>query len=296
MKAFFYWLFFFTNVFFLSGHADCQSGNTLRRIEYDLSVPDKIYVLPPALYEISGMTETDASTIACIQDEHGIFFFYDINKNKIERQIIFGSEGDYEDIALVDKTLYVIRSDELLIEVKDFNSDNFKSASYSTGIPGGNTEGLCYDRKNNRLLIVPKETSDDNPDNKGKRFIYGFDLSSKKLVKGPVVRLDIPSIEKFALENNIKVPVKGKKGEKKKPDIKLKISAISIHPISNRLYVLSGAERLLLVFDMNGNIEYLEKLDKDLFTQPEESHSEERDMFISERRKECRTNAYPVQL
>ncbi len=157
MKAFFYWLVFLTNIFFLNSQADCQSGNTLRRIEYDLSAPDKVYVLPPALYEISGMTETDASTIACIQDEHGIFFFYDINKNQIVRQIVFGSEGDYEDIARVDKTLYVMRSDELLIEVKDFNSDNFKSASYSTGIPGRNTEGLCYDRKTNRLLIVPKE-------------------------------------------------------------------------------------------------------------------------------------------
>ncbi len=76
--------------------------------------------------------------------------------------------------------------------------------------------------------------------------------------------------------------MKGKKGEKKKPDIKLRISAISIHPISDRLYVLSGAERLLLVFDMNGNIEYLERLDKDLFTQPEGiTFMKNGDMFIS---------------
>ena len=282
MKGFFYCLFFLTNILFLHSHAHCQSGNTLRSIEYDLSAPDKVYVLPPALFEISGMTETDALTIACIQDEHGIIFFYDINRDKIVRQLVFGSEGDYEDIVRVDKTLYVMRSDELLIEIKDFNSDNYKSASYSTGIPGRNTEGLCYDRKNNRLLIVPKEIPDDNPENKDKRFIYGFDLGSKKLIKGAVLRLDTKVIEKFALENKIKVPVKGKKGEKKEPDIKLKISAISIHPISGRLYVLSAAERLLLVFDMNGNIEYLERLDKDLFTQPEGiTFMKNGDMFIS---------------
>jgi hypothetical protein len=227
------------------------------------------------------MTETDASTIACIQDEHGLVFFYDINKDQITRQLVFGSEGDYEDIVRVDKTLYVMRSDELLIEIRDFNSDNFRSASYSTRIPGTNTEGLCYDRKNNRLLIVPKEISDDNPENKDKRFIYGFDLGSKKLIKGAVLRLNIPVIEKFALENDIKVPMKGNKGDKE-PDIKLKISAICIHPISDRLYVLSGAERLLLVFDVNGNIEYLERLDKDLFTQPEGiTFMKNGDMFIS---------------
>jgi hypothetical protein len=281
MKAFLYWLLFLTNLFFLNSPADGQSGNTLRRIEYDLSSPDKVYVLPPALFEISGMTETDASTIACIQDEHGLVFFYDINKGQITRQLFFGSEGDYEDIVRVDKTLYVMRSDEFLIEIRDFNSDNFKSASYSTRIPGTNTEGLCFDRKNNRLLIVPKEISDDNPENKDKRFIYGFDLGSKKLIKGAVLRLNIPMIEKFALENDIKVPMKGNKGDKE-PDIKLKISAICIHPISDRLYVLSGAERLLLVFDVNGNIEYLERLDKDLFTQPEGiTFMRNGDMFIS---------------
>ena len=282
MKAFFYGLVFLTNICFLNSHADCQSGNAVKRIEYDLSAPDKVYVLPPALYEISGMAETDAATIACIQDENGILFFFDLIKNKITRQIVFGAEGDYEDIARVDKTLYVMRSDELLIEIKDFSSDNFKSSSYLAGIPGRDTEGLCYDRKNNRLLLVPKEVSDDNPGNKDKRFIYGFDLGSKKLIKGPVLRLDIPEIEKFAIENNIRVPVKGKKGEKEKPDIKLKISAISIHPVSGRLYVLSGVERLLLVFDMNGNIEYLERLDKDLFTQPEGiTFMKNGDMFIS---------------
>jgi uncharacterized protein YjiK len=112
--------------------------------------------------------------------------------------------------------------------------------------------------------------------------LYGFDLGSKKLIKGAVLRLDIKMIERFAIENNIRVPVKGKKGEEKKPDIKLKISAISIHPISGRLYVLSGTERLLLVFDMNGNIEYLVRLDKDLFPQPEGiTFMKNGDMFIS---------------
>jgi uncharacterized protein YjiK len=282
MKAFFFGLVFLTNIFFVNSHADCQRGNTAKRIEYDLSAPDKVYVLPPALYEISGMTETDASTIACIQDEHGIIFFYDLNKKQVVKQFVFGAEGDYEDIARVEKTLWVMRSDEFLIEIKDFSSASFKSASYLTGIPGRDIEGLCYDRKNNRLLIVPKEISDDNPENKDKRFIYGFDLGSKKLIKGAALRLDIKMIERFALENKIKVPVKGKKGEEKKPDIKLKISAISIHPISGRLYVLSGTERLLLVFDMNGNIEYLERLDKDLFPQPEGiTFMKNGDMFIS---------------
>jgi len=282
MKTFFFWCLILADIFFLNTQAFSQGGNTLRKTEYDLSAPDRVYILPPALYEISGLTETDASTLACIQDEHGIVFFYDFSKNQIVRQINFGWEGDYEDIARVDNRLYVMRSDEFLIEIKDFSSGNFKTASYSTPIPGRNTEGLCYDRRNKRLLIVPKEISDDNPANRDRRFIYGFDLDSGKMIKGPVLSLDIPMIEEFAVANNIKVPVSGKKGEKKTPDIKLRISAITVHPISGRLYVLSGAERLLLVFDLKGNIEYIERLDKELFVQPEGiTFTGNGDLFIS---------------
>ena len=63
--------------------------------------------------------------------------------------------------------------------------------------------------------------------------------------------------------------VKGKKGEKEKPDIKFRISALGIQPITNRLFAISGMEHMLFVFDMNGKIEYLGKLDHKLFTQPE---------------------------
>jgi uncharacterized protein YjiK len=282
MKAFFHWLFLLASLFLLSSQSYCQKENPLRRIGYDLTAPDRVYVLPPVLHEISGITEANASTLACIQDEHGIVFFYDIIKNQVVRQIAFGWEGDYEDIARVDETLYVLRSDEFLIEIKDFRSDNFRIASYETGIPGRNTEGLCLDKKNDRLLIAPKENPDDRPENREKRFIYGFDPGSGKMVKGPVLRLDIPAIEKFAAENDIPVPEKSKKGEKSVPDIKLQISALGINPVSGSLYVLSGPERLLLIFDLDGNIEYLERLDKDLFPQPEGiTFMKNGDLFIS---------------
>ena len=246
-----------------------SNNNTFRQIEYNLSAPDKVLILPPVLKEISGITELDASSVACIQDENGIVFIYDINKNQIIRQFIFGGQGDYEDIARVDKTLYILRSDEVLNELINFRSDNFKREAYYTSIPGKDCEGMCYDKKNNRLLIVPKEISENNPDNKGKRFIYGFDLVSKKLIKGPVLKFELKLIKKFVMTNKIKVPMKGKKGEKEEPDLELRFSAISIHPLTNRLYAISGTERILFVFNMNGDTEYIERLDRDLFEQPE---------------------------
>jgi hypothetical protein len=285
MRIALYLLFYLATLFSVSFQTDNKS-DSLRGIEYNLSAPDKLYTLPSSLKEISGITEVDVSTFACIQDELGIVYFYDITKNEIKRKIIFGPDGDYEGVAMVDETLYVMRSDEILYEIQDFRNDNFRVKKHETGIPGKDIEGLCYDKKNNMLLIVPKEISEKNSENKGKRFIYGFDLASKKIIKDPVLRFDIQEIKRFAVENNLKVPMKGKKGGKYEPDIEMRISALGINPLTGRLYALSGSEKLLFVFDMNGKIEFLEKLDKKLFAQPEGiTFMKNGDMFISNEAK-----------
>jgi hypothetical protein len=270
MNTLVYWLLFLVKTLPFVNLTDNQSGNVFRRIDYNLASPDRVYILPPVLFEISGITEVDASTIACVQDENGIVFFYDLNKNQTNRHIVFASAGDYEDLARVDNTLYILRSDEVLAGISNFKSANFKREAYPAGIPGRNAEGLCYDKNNNRLLIAAKEISDDNSDNKDKRFIYGFDTGSKKLIEDPVISIDLQEVNRFAIKNNIKVPMKSKKkGGKEEPDIKLQISAFGINPVTDRLFIISGRERLFFVFDKLGNIEYIEKLNPDLFPQPE---------------------------
>ena len=282
MKTICLFLLFSMNLFTCGCQTNSKSTDRLMNIGYDLSTPDRVYFLPQDLLEISGITEVDAALIACIQDEHETVFFYDLNKNEIVRQFNIGDNGDYEDIARVGRVLYILRSDGVISEVTDYASGKIKRTVHETNIPWKDNEGFCYDQLNNRLLIAPKETPGKDSGNKKLRFIYGFSLNSDKLIKDPVFEFDVDVIENFALVNNIKVPMKGKKNEGKKPDIELQISAIGIHPITGRLFALSGAEKLLFVFDMNGNIEYIQKLKPDLFRQPEGiTFMNNGDMFIS---------------
>jgi len=270
------------NIFWSCGQIGNQRTGSIMSFGYDLSVPDRIYFLPRILQEISGITELDDASIACIQDEQATIFIHDINKNEIIRRLTVGDSGDYEGIARVDKTIFILRSDGLLSEITNFESGEFKKTDYSTGIPWKNNERICYDRNNNRLLIAPKETPGKDSGNKNLRFIYGFSLSSHKLINEPVFRFDLSLIKKFALENKIKVPMKGKKREKEKPDLELKITEIGIHPITGNLFALSGTERILYIFDMNGNIRYIKRLDSDLFRQPEGiTFMNNGDMYIS---------------
>lgn len=276
-------LFFLINGFILFGQTGNFSRGCFSNIGYNISVPDKVYPIPAALYEISGITEINPSTLACIQDEHGIIFMFDINKGQVTKQILFASEGDYEGIARVDNKLYVSRSDGAINEITDFESAGFKRASYKAEIAGKDIEGMCHDRRNNRLLIAPKEFSGIDSIKKNDKYIYSFDLASKKVANEPALLIDLKEVKRFALEKKIRVPMKGKKkGKAEEPDIKFRISAMGIHPLTNRLFVISSTEPMLFVFDMKGNIECMEWLNKEMFPQPEGiAFMKNGDMFIS---------------
>ena len=269
MTAYCTYIYLMLSIFLQKAQHD-KSVSTVVAINYNLSKPDKIYILPPALREVSGITGTDASSIACIQDENGIIFIYDLETEKVTERYPFYNSGDYEGIARVDKTIYILRSDGRLFGIENYESATSKTKSYATGIPARDNEGLCFDKKANQLLIAPKNNYSSDSKNKDKRYIYSFDLKSKKIIESPAFVFNMKKIKKFASENNIKVPMKkGKKGDKKEIDIEFRPSEIGIHPVTNKLYLLSGMERLLFVFNMNGEIEYIEKLDQDLFSQPE---------------------------
>jgi hypothetical protein len=269
MKTIFLFILIFADIFTMSGQTGKKASSHIK-IDFDLTSPDRVYLLPHDLREISGITRINDSTIACVQDERGTVFMYDINKNRAISHFDFAPAGDYEDIARVGKILYVMKSNEVLTRISDFNSADIKTETYPLGIPGKDIEGLCYDKKNNRLLVVPKVTPDEDSENKNNRYIYGFDLGTMKLIKGPAFSFDLKIIRKFCMENNLKVPMKSKKkGKKEEPDIEFRISAIGIHPLTNKLFLISGMEHLIFVFDMNSNIEYVEKLDPTLFPQPE---------------------------
>ena len=66
------------------------------KIEYNLNRPDKHTVLPDALHEVSDIAYLGDSTLACIQDEKGIIFLYDLKKNLVTHSYKFGKDGDYE--------------------------------------------------------------------------------------------------------------------------------------------------------------------------------------------------------
>ena len=237
---------------------------------YNFSKPSEKITLPEILHEVSGLTMIDQNSFACIQDELGTVFFYNIETKNIFRQINFENEGDYEGISKVGNDLYILRSDGHLTKLENYESQNYKIKTYDTKVPAKDNEGLCYDRANSRLLIGCKSKLNIAPENKDLRAIYGFDLNTATLSTKPVFEFDVAEMNAFAEKNGIKMPSKRKKtGEKKEGSLKFKMSAIAIHPLSKKLYLISAIDHLLFVFDKNGKPEYVELLDAKLFNKAE---------------------------
>ncbi|MGV9004008.1 hypothetical protein [Flavobacterium sp.] len=236
---------------------------------YNIQKPTATFVLPNVLHEISGLTSINNKTFACIQDENGIIFIYDILQNKITKQYNFGLDGDYEGIAKVNNNMYVLRSDGMLFEFTNYGSPNYTLKTYITGIPAKNNEGLCYDANNNMLVIAIKGKMSKGKEYKDKRAIYGFDLKTKKLIQKPIYEFDVNIIKKYITDNKIKVQTKSRKGKKPEPFIKFMTSAIAIHPFTKKLYVLSAADHLFFVFNQNGSIDHIESLNANTFNKAE---------------------------
>mgnify|MGYP003380474272 FL=1 len=236
------------------------------------------------LHEVSGLTDIDAHTVACVQDENGIIFFYDLEEQAIVRQLEFHLDGDYEGITRIGKMIYILRSDGTIYGVENYDDPNFILHTYTTGIPAANNEGLCHDPVNNRLLIACKSKLGKGPEYKDKRAIYGFDLKTKELSTHPVFEFDVQKMPEFALLHKIDLPMrtKGKNGGTEEAVLKFKASAIGVHPIRKQLYVLSAADHMFFIFDLEGELLHMEPLDPRVFNKAEGiTFMENGDMLIT---------------
>jgi len=228
----------------------------------------KKWEMPESLTEISGLSYINEQRFACIQDELGTIFIYNTSTSSVEKEIPFGDIGDYEGLAVVGDTIWVLRADGKLFEVSEISSPKPSVKEYGTHLTlKQDSEGLCYDKKNNRLLIAIKGTEAGSDDYKG---IYAFDLTSKKMDQQPVFKIDLLD-ETFDSNGS---------GKKKKSSIYP--SGLAIHPLTGDMYITDGRNSKLLITDAGGKIKKLYQLSTSEFAQPEGiSFNAAGDLFIA---------------
>ena len=236
------------------------------------------WLLPKELNEVSGISWMDKDRFACVQDEIGKVFIYNTRSTLVENEIPFAGNGDYEGIAIVEKTIYVLQANGTIFEITDYSSPKRSVKLYETHLSKKqDSESLAYDKKNNRLLVAVKVEESDNADFKG---IYSFDLKTKKMAVKPVYKID--------LNNEIF------KGEKSKTH-SIQPSDMGVHPLTGDIFIIEGTKPKLLILNSKGDILSLYDLKGQEFSQPEGlSFSPDGLMYISNEGKPG--NVLQVQL
>ena len=238
---------------------------------YDLSKPSEKFKLPGELTEISGIDVYKKFKLVCVQDEKGEIYEYDVKKGEVKHSHDFGKKGDYEAIANVNDTIYVLESSGNIFRVTDLNSDLQKTHEFKTSLNKENdSEGLCYDKKNNRLLVACKKKAGAGI--KNARAIYAFDLKSGEVDPKPAYLVSIDEVKAYIHKTDrakfigqaIKDLLDPEKG-----DVAFQPSEIAIHPISGDIYLISTVGKILLVLDPSGKIVCIKELDTEVFKQPE---------------------------
>ena len=231
---------------------------------------NKIHELPPELNEISGITFLNDSVLVAIQDEEGILYYYNLPQNRIIKKQTFAGSGDYEDLVKVGKDMYVITSEGILSQIKNFESTNPILKTIVTPFTKKNDiEGMTYDSKKQKLLIAPKEHGLDQ--NKTVKQIYGFDLRTMEFQVEPVYSIRLEEIESQfqgdALEESSKKFLKAI-GNQNMNKV-FRSSAITIKESTGEIFVLSSLNGLILILNPSGILSKIIQFSGAEYKQPE---------------------------
>lgn len=227
---------------------------------YSLGNPSEKQFLTTELEEISGLTYLDSGILGCIQDEEGIFFKYDFNKETVVERIRFHGNGDFEGVEIVGDRVYAIESNG---DLRHWNiNETFEPDAKKIETPlssKNDVEGLGYLEEKNYILMACKGDPDYDDHNEKGEAIYVFDIDRGEMLEDALFTIEEEDIEEF-IEDFI--------GEKIK-DVEFNPSAIALHPLEERYYVMASSGNLLVILNADYEIENVVTLDPAVFRQPE---------------------------
>lgn len=219
------------------------------------------------LKEISGIVwDNQNDEFIAHNDEKGVIYYLDRDTKGIKREYAFSqSKGDYEDIAMVKKDIYVLRSDGKLFRIvidSTGKQNTFDGGQLETS--GKNDfETLYYDAERKALIMLCKNCEADD-----KKVVsaYAYYPDSIGFDKKPIFTINVGIIDSLS----------------PRATSRFQPSAARIHPVLKKLFILSSASNQLVVTDLDGNVENVYMLAKKLFPQAEGlTFKTNGDMYIS---------------
>ena len=265
-KIFRYVFFLLALIAFSCNHTNKTNTLPPNPKGYDLSKPQQ-FNMPDDLTEISGIAfnKGDADTIFAEQDEEGKLFYFKPGDSNVQH-VKFGKSGDYEDVAISNGWVIMLRSDGTLFtfSLKDIGKPEITTTQKQEDLLApGEYEGLYAD--GNSVHVLCKHCSVDKTSKS--TTLFNLQLSADGLLTNAGrSTIDVKKIEELT-------------GQKK---IAFHPSALSKNPATGEWYILSSVNKLLVVANTSWNIKEVYNLNNSLFHQPEGmAFDEDNNLYIS---------------
>lgn len=223
---------------------------------YDFKNADR-FNMPSSLAEISGIAlkNGNGDTVYSIQDEEGKVFkqSWDVKKQTNTK---FAPGGDFEDLAIYKERIMVLKSNGSIytFEMAELGEKETKQVKESKHlIPKAEYESIYADADSSRVYILCKSCKIDKKAKQVTGYVLNYDYELDSFSLASAFKIDLNDIVKF------------------NPKLKASLnpSAMTKNKITNEWYILSSANKLLVITDTNWKIKDVHKLNSSTFNQPE---------------------------
>jgi uncharacterized protein YjiK len=237
---------------------------------YDFSKPE-ILKMPAGLNEISGIAFNAGKpdTIYAIQDEEARLFYFSPGEVSLQNSK-FGKKGDYEDLAICNGNVVVLRSDGTLFTFPlsaAYDGEVEQVQEFKDILPREEYEGLYADETTNELFVLCKTCSADN----GKQVT--------------VQVLQLNDSNQVILKRNFGIDTKQIAAQQEKKKNAFHPSALAKNKVSNEWFILSSVNKSLVILDTQWKVTNTISLDPKLFPQPEGiAFDRDNNLYISNER------------
>ncbi|HSC36988.1 MAG TPA: SdiA-regulated domain-containing protein [Chitinophagaceae bacterium] len=222
--------------------------------EYDLNKPEK-FQMPGTLLEISGIAfnKGNPDTVYAIQDEQGKLFKLKWGVKK-QYHTKFDKNGDYEDLAILDNQVIVLKSNGHLYSfpLPDSMSEETAGLREWKGLlPEGEYESIWADEASGQVYVLCKNC----PAADSKISVPGYRL---QFTAGELTASGGFSINVSQIRD---IDGKVKRG--------FRPSALAKNPVTGEWFIISAVNQLLVTADSSWKVTNVYHLDGNRFNQPE---------------------------
>lgn len=222
---------------------------------YDLSRAVASFELPNALRELSSLAAVGTDRLACVQDEKGMIYYFDLRRGVVAGRAKFAKKGDYEGLAYDGEAFFVLRSDGHVMRVEPASGDADEEARdeglrvvdrADLDTEQRDLEGIAFDPLTGALIVAPK----DRPGGKRARHLrplYRVSRATLERDAEPLVVLDLERVREAAERA-------GASHKRLVERLRLRFADVAVHPTTGELWLLSAVDRLVLVAARTGEI------------------------------------------